>query len=120
MRFQPETDIHFSVFILYKSAFVCLFAGLVTCSHSCRISRIEVNNANEKLQMGTVRIFMVPTVDQDGIQLSFDEQRLLMIEMDKFSYPRECFLILSTYAFMARYNVEYLLKPDKRLLPLLT
>ncbi|CAK1590052.1 unnamed protein product [Parnassius mnemosyne] len=46
---------------------------------------IQVNNTTGRNTMGTVRIFMAPTVDENGTPLSFDEQRKLMIELDKFS-----------------------------------
>lgn len=35
--------------------------------------------------MGTVRIFLAPVLDENGQQLSFDDQRRLMIELDKFT-----------------------------------
>ncbi|XP_058804269.1 uncharacterized protein LOC131671673 [Phymastichus coffea] len=44
-----------------------------------------INNSNTKEVMATVRIFMAPKFDQSGRQLSQNEQRMLMIEMDKFT-----------------------------------
>lgn len=35
--------------------------------------------------MGTVRIFMAPTLDEAGQALPFEDQRRLMIELDKFT-----------------------------------
>ncbi|XP_039745914.1 phenoloxidase subunit 1 [Pararge aegeria] len=46
---------------------------------------IDVNNSSGSDMMGTVRIFMAPILDEGGNQLSFDEQRRLMIELDKFT-----------------------------------
>ncbi|CAH0713396.1 unnamed protein product, partial [Brenthis ino] len=46
---------------------------------------IEVNNSSGSGAMGTVRIFLAPVLDENGQQLSFDDQRRLMIELDKFT-----------------------------------
>ncbi|KPJ13408.1 Phenoloxidase subunit 1 [Papilio machaon] len=46
---------------------------------------IEVDNSSGKAAMGTVRIFMAPIADEAGNKFPFNEQRRLMIEMDKFS-----------------------------------
>ncbi|XP_045539351.1 phenoloxidase subunit 1 [Papilio machaon] len=48
---------------------------------------IEVNNTLAQAATGTVRIFMAPTVDENGAPLSFEDQRRLMIELDKFTQP---------------------------------
>lgn len=40
--------------------------------------------------MGTVRIFLGPETDDRGTPFTFEEQRLLMFEMDKFSYKCKC------------------------------
>ncbi|CAH2052547.1 unnamed protein product, partial [Iphiclides podalirius] len=47
---------------------------------------IEVNNTSKRNAMGTFRIFMAPTINENGSPLSFEEQRKLMIELDKFSH----------------------------------
>lgn len=39
--------------------------------------------------MGTVRLFMAPVNDETGKPLSFDEQRRLMVEMDKFTHASQ-------------------------------
>lgn len=46
--------------------------------------KIQVNNASPQQQMGTVRIFMAPKYDERGIDLLFNDQRLMFIELDKF------------------------------------
>nr|WGN96288.1 setae polypeptide [Ochrogaster lunifer] len=46
---------------------------------------LEVNNTSGKNLMGTVRIFLAPTLGENNQPLSFNEQRRLMIECDKFS-----------------------------------
>ncbi|CAH2052543.1 unnamed protein product, partial [Iphiclides podalirius] len=48
---------------------------------------IEVNNTSGRAATGTVRIFMAPTLDENGSPLSFEDQRRLMIELDKFTQP---------------------------------
>lgn len=52
---------------------------------------IGVNNRNGSAQQGTVRIFMAPKFDESGIPFTFGAQRLLMIEMDKFTVTREIY-----------------------------
>ncbi|XP_041971349.1 phenoloxidase subunit 1 [Aricia agestis] len=49
--------------------------------------QIEVNNTTGRGIMGTVRIFLGPVQDEQGRRLPFDEQRRLMIELDKFTTP---------------------------------
>ncbi|XP_031783456.1 phenoloxidase 1 [Nasonia vitripennis] len=44
-----------------------------------------VNNTNNQEVTGTVRVFIAPKYDETGRALSFNDQRLLMIEMDKFT-----------------------------------
>lgn len=39
--------------------------------------------------MGTVRLFMAPVVDENGTPLTFDEQRKLMMELDKFTHASQ-------------------------------
>ncbi|GBP20809.1 Phenoloxidase subunit 1 [Eumeta japonica] len=46
---------------------------------------IECNNATNNNVMGTVRIFMAPRNDEKGQAMPFKDQRLLMIELDKFT-----------------------------------
>nr|ACZ97553.1 prophenoloxidase subunit 1 [Plutella xylostella] len=46
---------------------------------------IECDNTTGQAAMGTVRIFLAPTTDQAGNALNFEEQRRLMIELDKFT-----------------------------------
>lgn len=48
---------------------------------------IEVNNTSGQSAMGTVRIFLAPVQDEKGQAFTFDQQRRLMIEMDKFTTP---------------------------------
>lgn len=50
---------------------------------------IKVDNNNVETKVGTVRIFMAPKKDEHGNNFTLDKQRLLMIEMDKFTAERE-------------------------------
>lgn len=54
---------------------------------------IKYNNTNNKAVKATVRIFMAPKYDENKRTLNFNDQRFLMIEMDKFTALRK-FLIL--------------------------
>ncbi|XP_076636736.1 phenoloxidase subunit A3 isoform X2 [Colletes latitarsis] len=46
---------------------------------------IIVNNRNNSLRRGTVRIFIAPKEDERGLPFLYNQQRHLMIEMDKFT-----------------------------------
>ncbi|XP_023313615.1 phenoloxidase subunit 1-like [Trichogramma pretiosum] len=46
---------------------------------------IGVNNNSGRPAIGTVRVFIAPKFNEQGSLLSFNEQRLMMIEMDKFT-----------------------------------
>ncbi|KAL4705469.1 hypothetical protein ACJJTC_001017 [Scirpophaga incertulas] len=48
---------------------------------------IEVNNTSGAATMGTFRVFVAPVNDERGQPLRFEDQRRLMIELDKFSQP---------------------------------
>nr|P85046.1 RecName: Full=Phenoloxidase subunit 1; AltName: Full=PO-P1 [Simulium damnosum] len=45
---------------------------------------IQVNNSSGAQRMGMVRIFLAPKTDERGNEMLFRDQRLMMIEMDKF------------------------------------
>lgn len=46
---------------------------------------IEVNNTSGQSKMGMFRVFMAPKTDERGQPLAFEDQRRLMIELDKFT-----------------------------------
>lgn len=48
-----------------------------------------MSNNNGRSVMGMFRIFMAPTADESGQPLSFEEQRRLMVELDKFQQGRK-------------------------------
>jgi tyrosinase len=49
---------------------------------------IQVSN-NGAARQGMVRIFMAPKTDERGQEMLLQDQRLLMIEMDKFVATRK-------------------------------
>lgn len=49
------------------------------------IYSIAVVNSDRRNKMGTCRIFIAPKFNEKGRPLKFDEQRVLFIEMDKFT-----------------------------------
>jgi len=67
------------------------------CSHpflgiSNRLSKmmflcqwLQVENSTNGPKVGTVRIFLAPKFDERGVSLNFRDQRLLFIELDKFT-----------------------------------
>jgi len=62
-----------------------MFAQFTHLQHAPFVFRISVNNNSGAQRRGTCRIFMAPRVDERGTTLTFAEQRLLMIELDKFT-----------------------------------
>jgi tyrosinase len=50
---------------------------------------IGINNDSAAARLGMVRIFLGPAQDERGQNMLFKDQRLLMIEMDKFVASRE-------------------------------
>ncbi|OXU22253.1 hypothetical protein TSAR_002571 [Trichomalopsis sarcophagae] len=62
-----------------------ILARLQHLNHDDFSYSFVVNNSNNQEVMGTVRVFIAPKYDETGRNLSFDDQRMLMIEMDKFT-----------------------------------
>ncbi|XP_050531052.1 phenoloxidase 1-like [Daktulosphaira vitifoliae] len=61
-----------------------LLARVTHLQHTPFTYKIVVqNNGNQR--MGTVRLFMAPRYDERGLPILFNEQRKLMVELDKFS-----------------------------------
>ena len=60
-----------------------VFASFTHLQHAPFNYNITVNNAGAKRQ-GTCRIFLAPKKDERGVDLNFKDQRLYVIEMDKF------------------------------------
>ncbi|GAB0093865.1 Phenoloxidase 2 [Sergentomyia squamirostris] len=61
-----------------------VFAEFTHLQHAPFTWRIEVNNNSGTPRRGTCRIWMCPKNDERGMPIGFREQRLLMIEMDRF------------------------------------
>jgi tyrosinase len=62
---------------------------------------IHVSNTNKDNVIGSVRIFMCPTTDENTDPLSFYFQKKCMIELDKFSvkceYNKLCIIYLNYF-----------------------
>jgi hypothetical protein len=61
-----------------------IFARFTHIQHAPFTYQIGVSNLTGANQRGTCRIFIGPTIDERGTALPFNEQRLLMIELDRF------------------------------------
>ncbi|XP_035911269.1 phenoloxidase 2-like [Anopheles stephensi] len=61
-----------------------IFASFTHLQHAPFTYRITVNNTSGAARRGTCRIFIAPKVDERNTPLTMDEQRLLMVELDKF------------------------------------
>jgi len=46
---------------------------------------LQVENSTNGPKVGTVRIFLAPKFDERGVNMLFRDQRLLFIELDKFT-----------------------------------
>lgn len=61
-----------------------VFARFTHLQHAPFTYTININNEGSAQRFGTVRIFLGPKTDERGQQMLFRDQRLLMIELDKF------------------------------------
>ncbi|XP_054739627.1 phenoloxidase 2-like [Anastrepha obliqua] len=61
-----------------------VFARFTHLQHTPFTYTINVNNDGGAQRFGTVRIFLGPKTDERGQGMLFKDQRLLMIELDKF------------------------------------
>ncbi|XP_055551442.1 phenoloxidase 2 [Wyeomyia smithii] len=61
-----------------------VFARFTHLQHAPFIYTIEIENNSEAQRMGFVRIFMAPRNDERGTPMLFRDQRLFMVELDKF------------------------------------
>lgn len=66
-----------------------VFARFTHLQHAPWTYTININNNASTGRLGTVRIFLGPKFDERGIEMLFRDQRLLMIELDKFVVSRE-------------------------------
>lgn len=67
-----------------------VYASFTHLQHVPFAYHINVNNTTETMKRGTCRIFIGPKSDERNTALMFNEQRVLMVEMDKFSVTRMC------------------------------
>ncbi|XP_062544364.1 phenoloxidase 8-like [Armigeres subalbatus] len=61
-----------------------LFVTFTHLQHAPFLYQIQVVNSDDRIRFGTVRIFLAPRNDEKGQPLTFDEQRLNVIELDNF------------------------------------
>ncbi|XP_017467197.1 PREDICTED: phenoloxidase 2-like [Rhagoletis zephyria] len=61
-----------------------VFARFTHLQHTPFTYTININNESGAQRFGTVRIFLGPKTDERGQGMLFKDQRLLMIELDKF------------------------------------
>ncbi|XP_013107071.1 phenoloxidase 2-like [Stomoxys calcitrans] len=61
-----------------------IYARFTHLQHTPFGYTINVENASGATRYGTVRIFLAPKTDEHGQELLFNDQRLMMVEMDKF------------------------------------
>lgn len=62
-----------------------VYAQFTHLQHAPFDYTINVDNSSSAQRQGTCRIFFCPVNDERGTPLGFEEQRKLMIEMDKFT-----------------------------------
>ncbi|XP_075147710.1 phenoloxidase 2-like [Haematobia irritans] len=62
-----------------------VYASFTHLQHAPFEYVFQVTNSNSGKKMGTCRIFLCPKTNEYGVPLSLDEQRVLAIEMDKFT-----------------------------------
>lgn len=65
------------------------FASFRHLQHEPFAYIIQVTNSNPFVLRGTCRIFLGPKTDENGRPLTFAQQRVMMIEMDKFTVTCE-------------------------------
>ncbi|XP_058804268.1 phenoloxidase 1-like [Phymastichus coffea] len=62
-----------------------IMARLTHLNHDDFSYSLTINNSTNQTLIGTVRVFFAAKYDETGRHLNYNEQRLLMIEMDKFT-----------------------------------
>ncbi len=62
-----------------------LLVSYTHLQHAVFSYKINVTNSTGAEKMGTCRIYCVPKDKERGVEMNFEEQRNLMIEMDKFT-----------------------------------
>lgn len=70
-----------------------VFVRFTHLQHSPFTYRISVNNQGSAQRMGTCRIFLAPKFDEKGTTWLFRDQRLMFIELDRFTVTRKFMLL---------------------------
>lgn len=89
---QIDCDWHRFLFPLNRLDFLPrgdVFARFTHLQHIPFTITLSVNNTSNEMKFGMSRIFMAPKLGFNKQVLHFNEQRMLMIEIDKFIVPRE-------------------------------
>lgn len=76
-----------------------IFVRFTHLNHADFKYNIVVNNKTNAIKRGTVRIFMAPKLDERGLPFTLENQRGLMIEMDKFQVSRELKLFYCIFIY---------------------
>ena len=64
---------------------------------------LQVENSTNGPKVGTVRIFLAPKFDERGVNMLFRDQRLLFIELDKFTVTCKLGSVLVSVAITERW-----------------
>jgi tyrosinase len=82
--FWHQSDVDFSRGLDFVMARGNVFARFTHLNHTPFTYNISVTNESNVQRMGMVRVFLAPRNDERGLAMQFRDQRLFMIEMDKF------------------------------------
>lgn len=80
---QSAVDLSRGLDFTPRGAVLARFTHL---QHEPFVYNIECTNSSGRAQMATVRIFMAPRDDENGRPLDYEDQRRMMIELDKFTH----------------------------------
>lgn len=61
-----------------------IYARITHLNHHPFVYKIRIKNDSSAKRYGTIRIFMAPKFDERSVEFTFEEQRRLMIELDRF------------------------------------
>ena len=67
-----------------------VFARITHLQHTPFTYTINVNNDSGAMRFGTARIFLGPKTDERGQPMLLRDQRLMMVELDKFLVTCKC------------------------------
>jgi tyrosinase len=81
--FWQQSDVDFSRGLDFSLSKGNVFARFTHLNHAPFSYSIQVSN-NGAARQGMVRVFLAPTTDERGQAMLLQDQRLLMIELDKF------------------------------------